>query len=82
MQSLGEETFHKAYEYLKKQRLAQRTDPTLDDAKINQGLAGIVKTPSDCSSVQQLVYLEILWIEKTPSIDSRKKKESSSARIM
>ncbi|CAF4850074.1 unnamed protein product, partial [Rotaria sp. Silwood1] len=60
IQTLGEETFEKVHNYLVKQRSAQRTDPTLDDTKITQGLTAFVKKTSDCFLVDQLVFLELV----------------------
>jgi hypothetical protein len=57
---LGESTFERVYDYLVKQRTAQKTDPSLDDAKIAQGLAAFVKKPTDCFLVDQLVFLELI----------------------
>jgi NIMA (never in mitosis gene a)-related kinase len=57
---LGESTFEQVYDYLIKQRTVQRTDSTLDDGKITQGLTAFVKKPSDCFLVDQLVFLELL----------------------
>jgi hypothetical protein len=60
IQLLGESTFERVYDYLVKQRTAQKTDPTLDDVKITQGLTAFVKKTSDCFLVDQLVFLEIV----------------------
>ncbi|CAF1567429.1 unnamed protein product [Rotaria magnacalcarata] len=60
IEELGEETFEKVHNYLIKQRSAQRTDLTLDDSKITQGLTAFVKKPSDCFLVDQLVFLELV----------------------
>ncbi|CAF3404699.1 unnamed protein product [Rotaria socialis] len=60
IEALGEETFEKVHNYLIKQRSAQRTDLTLDDSKITQGLTAFVKKPSDCFLVDQLVFLELV----------------------
>ena len=60
IQSLGESTFEKVYDYLVKQRTVQKTDPNLDDAKIAQGLTSFVKKPGDCFLVDQLVFLELI----------------------
>lgn len=60
IQALGEKTFEQVHDYLIKQRNAQRTDPTLDDTKITQGLAAFVKKPSDGFLVDQLVFLELV----------------------
>ncbi len=58
--ALGEVTFEKVHDYLIKQRTVQRTDSTLDDGKITQGLTAFVKKPSDCFLVDQLVFLELV----------------------
>ena len=60
IQLLGESTFERVYDYLVKQRTAQKTDPTLDDGKIAQGLTTFVKKPGDCFLVDQLVFLELV----------------------
>lgn len=60
IQALGERTFEKVHDYLIKQRSAQRTDTTLDEAKITEGLTAFVKKPSDCFLVDQLVFLELV----------------------
>jgi NIMA (never in mitosis gene a)-related kinase len=60
IQLLGESTFEKVYDYLVKQRTAQKTDPNLDDGKIAQGLTAFVKKPGDCFLVDQLVFLELI----------------------
>lgn len=39
--------------------MAKKSDPSLDEAKIDQGLSSIVKNPSDCFLVVQLVFLEM-----------------------
>jgi hypothetical protein len=57
---LGESTFEKVYDYLVKQRTAQKTDPSLDDAKITRGLTAFVIRPADCFLVEQLVFLELM----------------------
>ena len=59
IQQLGESTFEKVYDYLVKQRTAQKTNPDLDDARIAQGLTAFVKKPGDCFLVDQLVFLEL-----------------------
>ncbi|CAF0733330.1 unnamed protein product [Rotaria sordida] len=59
-EALGVETFEKVHNYLIKQRSAQRTDSTLDDTKITQGLTAFVKKTSDCFLVDQLVFLELV----------------------
>ena len=58
--ALGEQTFEKVYDYLVKQRTMQKNDPSLDDAKIYQGLSNLVKKTGDCFLVEQLVFLEML----------------------
>ncbi len=60
IEALGESTFEKVHDYLIKQRTAQRTDSTLDDAQITHGLTAFVKKPSDCFLVDQLVFLELV----------------------
>ncbi|CAF2918007.1 unnamed protein product [Rotaria sp. Silwood2] len=60
IQTLGEETFDKVHNYLVKQRSAQRTNPTLDETQITQGLTAFVKKTSDCFLVDQLVFLELV----------------------
>ncbi len=57
---LGESTFEQVYDYLVKQRIAQKTDPNLDEGRITKGLSAFVKKPSDCFLVDQLVFLELL----------------------
>lgn len=60
IQALGEATFEKVHDYLIKQRSAQRTDSTLDDSKITEGLTAFVKKISDGFLVDQLVFLELV----------------------
>ncbi|CAF0969471.1 unnamed protein product [Adineta steineri] len=60
IEALGEATFEKVHNYLIKQRTRQRTDTTLDDSKITDGLTAFVKKPSDCFLVDQLVFLELV----------------------
>ncbi|CAF1128788.1 unnamed protein product [Adineta steineri] len=57
---LGESTFERVYDYLVKQRTAQKADPNLDEAKIAEGLKSLVQKPSDCFLVDQLVFLELM----------------------
>ncbi|CAF0897499.1 unnamed protein product [Adineta steineri] len=64
IEALGEATFEKVHNYLIKQRTRQRTDTTLDDSKITDGLTAFVKKPSDCFLVDQLVFLELVETKK------------------
>ena len=59
IKSLGESTFEKVHDYLVQQRKLQRTDPTLEDSTITQGLKSLVPKLSDGFLVDQLVFLEI-----------------------
>ena len=64
IEALGQVTFNKVHDYLIKQRTAQRTDSTLDDGRITDGLRAFVNKPSDCFLVDQLVFLELVSNEK------------------
>ncbi|CAF1428016.1 unnamed protein product [Adineta steineri] len=57
---LGEDKFEIVYNYLMEQRIAQKSDPRIDDAKITEGLKAFVKRPEECFVVDQLVFLELI----------------------
>ena len=60
IEALGRETFEKVHDYLIKHRTSQRTDSTLKDETITEGLTAFVTKPSDCFLVDQLVFLELV----------------------
>lgn len=62
--ALGQARFNKIHDYLIEQRSRQRTDSTLDDARINEDLRNFDAKPSDCFLVDQLVFLELVSNEK------------------
>lgn len=58
---LGKDAFEKAYHYLKKARFGDggvESGRTMDENQIMNGLRQIVKNPSDCFLVDQLLFLE------------------------
>jgi len=61
-QLVGEDIYGKVYDYLMKQRTAQKLDPTIDEAKIVQGLAAFPGKPSDYFLIDQLVFIDMISI--------------------
>lgn len=64
IEALGQSKFNRIHNYLIEQRGRQRTDSTLDDARINEDLRNFDARPSDCFLVDQLVFLELVSNEK------------------
>jgi hypothetical protein len=61
---LGQPTFDKVHDYVMKQRAAQRTDETLDDTRITNGMRAFADNINGCFLVDQLVFLELFSNEK------------------
>ncbi|CAM4939773.1 unnamed protein product [Rotaria socialis] len=59
IQKLGESTFEKVYDYFVQQRMAQKSNPNFNEAKMTEGLTAFVKNTNDCFLVDQLVFLEL-----------------------
>ena len=64
IEALGQPTFDKVHDYLMKQRATQRTDVTLDDTRITNGLRAFADNINGCFLVDQLVFLELFSNEK------------------
>jgi len=62
IQLVGEDIFGEVYDYLMKQRTAQKSDPTIDEEKIQQGLTAFPGKPSDYFLIDQLVFLDMISI--------------------